>query len=303
MGAISFKNVICALLSLICGAVFIFSAATKLMPVEAFEITLVDIGVANWHTAPFIARLMIGLEFATGFLLIFLFRLKRFTIPFAALLIAVFTVYLIYVIKVYGNKGNCGCFGAVIEISPLEGIAKNIVLLILLALIWFLATPFEFRFKLPLAAIGVLVLMILPFILNPMGYPFVKKPISEFKHFKLRPVIPEMTKGKQIVALFSATCPHCRLAAKKLTVIEKQHPEIPMLFVIYNNKKKVDEFFDDTKSESVTHLLMDNKDDFGKLTGYVFPRIYWMNDSIVEYETNYIEFNEAEVEAWLHSSR
>ena len=52
------------------GLVFIYSGYTKLYPIEPFEFTFVDLGIAGWKSAPFIARFMIGLEFLIGFLLI-----------------------------------------------------------------------------------------------------------------------------------------------------------------------------------------------------------------------------------------
>ena len=50
----------------IMGLVFLYSGYTKLEPIEPFEYTFVDLGVANWRIAPFMARFMIGLEFLIG---------------------------------------------------------------------------------------------------------------------------------------------------------------------------------------------------------------------------------------------
>lgn len=280
------------------------------MPVEAFEISLVDIGVATWHTTAIETRLLIGLEFAIGFLLIFLYRLRKVAVPIAASLLVFFTVYLLFLIKTYGNQGSCGCFGTVIEITPLEGIAKNIVLLFLLAVIYLLASDFHFKYKKPLAIAGVSILFILPFILNWPVYPFAKVPMNEYKHFALdtslvygtNTAIPDgydITKGKHIVAFFSATCPHCRLAAKKLTVMKKQEPGMPLIFFLYNNEKSLPEFYTDTKSASVPHFLINSKIDFLKVTQGVFPRIYYVNNDTVEYENNYYELERSDIDNWL----
>ncbi len=59
------------ILSSIMGLVFLYSAYTKLYPIEPFEYTFVDLGIGGWKMAPFIARFMIGLEFFIGILLIF----------------------------------------------------------------------------------------------------------------------------------------------------------------------------------------------------------------------------------------
>ncbi|MBK7816218.1 MAG: DoxX family membrane protein [Sphingobacteriaceae bacterium] len=70
------------LLSIALGAIFIYSGWSKLDPViETFEFTFVDLGIGNWYTAPIIARLLIGLEFLIGFLLIINYDLRKFTLP------------------------------------------------------------------------------------------------------------------------------------------------------------------------------------------------------------------------------
>ena len=75
------KKIIAILLSIGLGLIFIYSGYTKLEPViETFEFTFVDIGIANWYTAPIIARLLISLEFVIGFLLLINYKLKTFTL-------------------------------------------------------------------------------------------------------------------------------------------------------------------------------------------------------------------------------
>ena len=87
------------LLSLSLGLVFLYSGYTKLLPViETFEFTFVDIGVANWYTAPVIARLMIAFEFLIGILLILNYNLKRFTIPLTIGVLVFFIVYLMVIV-------------------------------------------------------------------------------------------------------------------------------------------------------------------------------------------------------------
>ena len=49
---------------------FVFSAITKMLPLTPFEKQLVDLGFADWHTAPYFARLIIGVELGLGIALI-----------------------------------------------------------------------------------------------------------------------------------------------------------------------------------------------------------------------------------------
>ena len=113
-----FFFILCSIL----GLVFLYSGYTKLDPIESFEYTFVDLGIGGWKLAPFIARFMIGLEFLIGFLLILNLYIKRFTLKLTMISLVIFSVYLLFVILNCGNNGNCGCFGTVIVMTPLQAL-------------------------------------------------------------------------------------------------------------------------------------------------------------------------------------
>lgn len=119
-------------------ALFVFSAVTKMFPLTPFEKQLVDLGFADWHTAPYFARLIIGIELGLGIALIQNHFFKRFTIPATALLLIAFCIHLSYQIAI-GQGGNCGCFGQFIEMTPTEALIKNIVTLALLGWLFFIS--------------------------------------------------------------------------------------------------------------------------------------------------------------------
>ncbi|MEZ5054870.1 MAG: MauE/DoxX family redox-associated membrane protein [Chitinophagales bacterium] len=131
------RNWIPFLLSISIGFVFIVSAITKLFPIEPFEYQFVDIGLASWNTAPYIARFFISIEFLVGFLFVLNLSLRKWTIRLAAFILLVFSTYLLYKIMKEGNVGNCGCFGEVYKMTPLQGLLKNIGLFVaVIALYW-----------------------------------------------------------------------------------------------------------------------------------------------------------------------
>lgn len=117
-----------------------FSAITKMLPLTPFEKQLVDLGFADWHTAPYFARLIIGVELGLGIALIQNHYFKRIVIPATALLLIAFCIHLSYQIAI-GQGGNCGCFGQFIEMTPTEALIKNIVTLGLLG--WLFAISHE----------------------------------------------------------------------------------------------------------------------------------------------------------------
>ncbi|MDI9258226.1 MauE/DoxX family redox-associated membrane protein [Flavobacterium sedimenticola] len=119
---------------------FLLSAVAKLYPSPYFAISTFEVkqlypmGFSEGF-APFFSRILIGIEFALGILILQKNFLRSIVIPATILLLAVFTTHLmIETIQNGGNSGNCGCFGSLLPMTPIEAIVKNVVAIILL--IW-----------------------------------------------------------------------------------------------------------------------------------------------------------------------
>ena len=123
---------------------FIVSAVAKMYPspyfaISTFEVKqLYTLGFSE-SIAPYFSRTLIGIEMALGILLLQNHYLKSFIIPSTILLLAVFVFHLTYVTFLSGgNSGNCGCFGELIPMTPIEAIIKNIIAIGLLSYLLFL---------------------------------------------------------------------------------------------------------------------------------------------------------------------
>lgn len=124
-------------------ALFLVSAYGKVYPdpsaygtISMFEIKqLYPLGFSA-ELAKIFSRSLIGVEFALGLLLLFPFDLKKWVIPALIAMLSIFVVHLTIEIFTTGNKGNCGCFGALLPMTPLEAIMKNALSIGLLALLW-----------------------------------------------------------------------------------------------------------------------------------------------------------------------
>jgi thiol-disulfide isomerase/thioredoxin len=105
--------------------------------ISTFEVKqLLTLGFSE-SLAPYFSRILIGIEFALGFLLLNNHFLKRITIPATVGLLSVFIIHLSYVTFLSGgNSGNCGCFGELIPMTPIEAIIKNIIAVGLLIWLW-----------------------------------------------------------------------------------------------------------------------------------------------------------------------
>ena len=305
-----FLKVFAVFLSIACGAVFLLSAYTKLFPIEPFEYTFVELGITNWKCSVFVARFFIGFEFACGGLLILNFWLKRFTIPLVSFTLLAFIAYLLVQISHYGNNGNCGCFGTAFVFTPLQGIIKNIVLLAAAVFIYVFHPNFSFRFMKPITIVLVIVAFVLPFILNPYDYDAALKNYSGELNYKLdldtlynNPEVPvpkaELREGKWIVSFMSLTCPHCRIAAKKLHIMKMKNPKLPIYLFLNGSEKNIKAFFDDTRATDLPWSMLNGHGYFFKIAGPAVPQIDWVNNSKVENKSNYMVLQQDEIEAWL----
>lgn len=111
---------------------FLISAVAKMYPspyfaISTFEVkSLYPMGFSE-GLASYFSRTLIGIEFALGLLLLQRHYLRRFVIPATILLLVVFIVHLTIDTLLHGNAGNCGCFGSLLPMTPVEAIIKNIV--------------------------------------------------------------------------------------------------------------------------------------------------------------------------------
>ena len=112
---------------------FLISGISKMFPIWMFEKQLVDLGICGWCEAPYFSRLLIALEMAIGIGILQKHFLRRFIIPVTAFTLVAFCIHLsIEMVKHGAMNGNCGCFGQLIPMTPLEAVIKNILTLGLL---------------------------------------------------------------------------------------------------------------------------------------------------------------------------
>lgn len=305
------KKILFYILSSLLGLVFLYSAYTKLYPIEPFELTFVDLGVSNWRLAPFIARFMIGLEFFIGLLLIFALYLKRFTLPLTIVSLLVFSIYLGFVILSTGNNGNCGCFGTAIVMTPVQALIKNALMLLASLALWKWFDGFAFgKIGKWLMGATFITAFAMPHILNyvDMDYStaYLNKKENHFKleldslypYAKIHTPPKTLSTGKHLISFMSMTCPHCRIAAKKLKLIKEKNPSLPMYIVLNGEDEKIQPFYEDTKAHNIDYCILNGRN-FVYLAGVSLPVIYLVNNSTVENSLDYMQLDQAEIEKWV----
>jgi len=301
------RTILLAILSLS----YFLSGYLKLLPIEYFENDILNAGVANEYSVLFVSRFIIGSEFVLGFFLLFRLFLKQ-TLIVSLWMLLVYTVYLIYLIIRFGNEGNCGCYGQEYSLTPFQGILKNILIAgVTTYLLRSLTFSVMSRWKRILAfTLGVLALLS-PFIIYKIDFPQKVRIDGQEKEKinfeilysteKITPPQFELRTGKSIVAFLSLKCFKCKMAANKLELIKRQHPELPIYFIINGEDIDFPDFLKASELESVPYSFFNDGDELIKVCGVNFPAIFLSNNSYLDASLNYTELNAENLQKWVNS--
>lgn len=306
------KKVVLSILSALLGATFLYSAYTKLLPIQTFEYTLVEFVHMPWWMAAVSSRILVGVEVALGTLLLFnIYGSGRWVLKLSMAIMLLFSVYLIYLWATAGNDVNCGCFGDVIWMSPSSSLVKNAIIIIAIALLMRWHSGIQTRWA-KYASLGVLIIVTAlplfiypipasqPSFLNEDKYELDMSAIYENEKRQAPPV--DVRRGKHVIAFMSLTCPHCKMAAYKMQLMVKDNPDLSMFMVLNGDSTLLAPFWEKTKAQNIPHTMLYGKD-FISLSGINLPAIYWINDSWVEARSTYIDLDQKAIEEWMFEQK
>ncbi len=301
------KNILLVLLSIIIGAVFLYSAYTKLYPIQRFEYTMVDTLHLPWVLAAMAARFFIGFEAALGLLIATHFYGKgKWVLKVALLLLVVFSIYLAYLWATKGNNINCGCFGDDIWMSPSASLIKNVLLIAGITLLHLYQKGWQFK-RYNAITVSILVMLVaLPFFI--FAIPGNEPQWLQKNSYKVdlsslyapdkkdTPAV-DLQKGKHIIAFLSSTCPHCQMAAYKMHLMKLNDTTLPLFFVI-GGTRDLTHFWEKTQAKNIPYTRL-AQDPFIKLAGTSWPAIYFVSNDTVVAKSNYVTLSQQQVEDWL----
>lgn len=287
---LNFKLTLSLLLRLLLGGVFIFSGLIKLFPIEPFEYTLVDQGIMNWALAPYFSRFLISFETGLGLLLLGGFRLKNLSLPLVFISLICFTIYLGIDLGLNGNEGNCGCFGTFLEMTPLQSIYKNAILFLLSFVLFRMDFfPFSIKWK-PFFLISFLSAAILVFVLNMpdafyrLGYSIIDKKVeidfSKLPRQTIHGAEAKPDSGKAVLAFFSTSCKHCKLVARKLSVLQNTRAGFRG-FVYFWGEENSFEAFRKESGLNLPYVFYHNKEEFSRIIDGMVPVIFMVENGKV----------------------
>lgn len=269
------------IIRLVVGVVFILSAVSKLKSLGIFEIILIDQGLtADRTAAAYFARALISLELFMGVAFFQPFLLKRLVAPLTFISLTAFSIYLVYLMIFAGNTENCGCFGDVIEMSPLESLLKNLVLMGLAAFLFLRLDSEKNRWAIPTGLfIGCFVFIFAAFpIRSADDNAFIK-----YTHFEPIGRV-DLTSGEHLVAVLDLDCPHCREMAEELGALDRNTNSLPRIYFLFygddDGSNSVQYFFYLTSTEYPYHII--SEDEFFDLIGSAPPRLYYLHDGKIK---------------------
>lgn len=124
------RNVIGWIARIFVALVFMASAVTKYISLDAFDQFIYEHQLFSWITTTILTRLLIACEFSLGLLLLIGVKPKLIKSLIIAFLVF-FTIYIIVKPHFFAvDQENCHCFGEVLIMSDTQTLIKNIVLLV-----------------------------------------------------------------------------------------------------------------------------------------------------------------------------
>ena len=127
-------NILATVLKIIVGGVFLFSAVSKFVTIDAFEMYVYSFGLFPMGLCFYLSRLLIGAELILGVALIS-HRNHRFTLVTSLLFLLFFVGFLVYA-QLIGRTDSCHCFGDLLPFNPVQSILKNAILIIILLFVY-----------------------------------------------------------------------------------------------------------------------------------------------------------------------
>jgi hypothetical protein len=265
----------------IVGISFLASAFFKLLAPEGFYMEIFSL-TKHVNLTNFIAASLIFIEFFLGFLLVFqIVGKKKWVLKLVILLLLAFTIYLLPKVLA-GETENCQCFGDYIEMSPLQSIFKNGVLLLICSflLIKWNCAPILQNIKKIIFIFAVLIPTGLIFAFQASSHQGIEKiNPSEQLNLELTKLGKEtgqnfLLKKKQLVLFFKATCSHCASTAKQYKKIQKTSNAFRALVFISGSEKEIVAFVKETSIPKANAFMLNEIDFRNRLSDPILPVMY-----------------------------
>jgi thiol-disulfide isomerase/thioredoxin len=273
IAAIWMIRIVISLLFLVSAYAKIYHEPSAYFSITTFEAKqLVPLGI-DATVAAFLSRILIALEFSLGILILLPFHLKKIVVPLTIAILLLFCLHLGVQIYLTGNSGNCGCFGTLLPMTPLEAIVKNIFAVGLLIILnrnlldeKYSAQKIFSGFAIYFFSIVLIFLYIPIKVSDTLSFQLEEtnnentssasgphQVVSEFG--RLLPVADE---GRLILCFFAPGCDHCKATIRSLDSLSKITENFPKVEIVFMEEEveKIPEFFE-YAGNKYNHLVLD----------------------------------------------
>ena len=279
------------------GSVFIMAAILKLIAIDEFEIYVYSFNVLNFLATSIFARLLVAGEFMLGLFMILKIH-RRFTWNATMIVQMLFTLFLTYT-ALFRNDANCHCFGDLVELSPLESIAKNIVII---GLLLFLAKDNQSKDNSHRSWLTWLIInctLLIVFVVSPPDviYKMIYSTEKEISTVDLYDSFDDVVgfnsqqptadslrtvAGGKLIVIVSSGCKYCQLGIKKLSMIMKKKGQDTdkINIFIWGSDEGIFDFIKETGTEDYSYWRINPKQAIDITYGR-FPIFIWMEDGEV----------------------
>ena len=297
------------ILKILLGLMFIVSATLKIADMDRFEIYVYSYHFFSLNFSFLVARAAIIVELVLGVGLVTNCWHKLMWWGSVLMLLG-YTGLLVYAL-VLGRTDNCHCFGDYLQLNPWQSIIKNLVLLVLFALVYKVEGK---RFKRDVMALvalalgcGAIVFLVSP----PDNYTPSYNPSNDLNHELFEEAIQQppldtfsLMEGKKVVGIFSSGCEYCMMTAQKLSLMQQFYgfPEEDILYVFMGSEEGIRKFFLESESTTYPYIIFEDVVNLLKINNGVFPIVVLMNDGDIVSEYGFRNMREEEIKAFFENT-
>ena len=294
------RNLIIAL-RLITGILFLFSGVSKLLTIDEFEVYVFSLKILSLNGAFLVSRILIGLEFIIGLLLIVGIYLKPI-VKLTIMTLILFSIFIAFLVFTQESE-HCHCFGSLIEMSHWASLLKNIAIIaVLFVIIPKTANSINKRFQKVFLFAILLFSSSTPFIISPPdNFSNNSNVVNDYNENLLAEFLENnsLNSEKQLICFYGPTCKFCKLSAKKIRVIaERTNWNQNITNVYWGAEKDIDLFIYETKSSFCNQLVLEPKH-FLSITKGQMPLILLVEKGEVKYNFGYRDIDESKINGFF----
>ena len=300
------KKRLARILKVLLGLLFIVSAILKIADMDKFEIYIYSYHFFSLNFSFLVARAAIIVELVLGVGLVSNCFHKLIWWGSVVMLLG-YTALLVYAL-VLGRTDNCHCFGDYLQFNPWQSIIKNLVLLILFALVY-KTEGYQIKYGVLILVGVVLACSITVFTVSPPdNYTPSYEPSQNLQRNLFEEALQQppldtlnLMKGKKVVGIFSSSCEFCMMAAQKLSLMQRFYdfPEKDILYIFMGNEESVQQFYQESASTPYPYIIYEDVINLLKINNGVFPLVVMMDDGTIIHEYGFRNMKEEEIKAFF----